>query len=153
MEIPAVDESTHLPDMRLFWRPGCPYCTRLRRGLARRGVTLPEVNIWQDPAAAAAVRAVTGGSETVPTVVVGDRALVNPSPAAVLAAVEELAPGSLSAARPPSRVRVVRVAQWMAVAVCIAVSELVSRGGHPDVGYIFDGLAFASYRLVGRLAR
>ncbi|MEV4656607.1 hypothetical protein [Micromonospora sp. NPDC049301] len=36
------------------------------------------VDIWQDPAGAAAVRAIAGGNETVPTVVLGDRAVVNP---------------------------------------------------------------------------
>ncbi len=36
-------------------------------------------NIWTDPAAAARVRSVAGGDETVPTVFVGDTALVNPS--------------------------------------------------------------------------
>jgi inosine-uridine nucleoside N-ribohydrolase len=41
-------------------------------------VPFTEVNIWQDPAAAAAVRAVADGNETVPTVEVGGRWLVNP---------------------------------------------------------------------------
>jgi hypothetical protein len=45
-----------------------------------------QVNIWEDPQAAARVRSVAGGNETVPTVVVGYRALVNPSVGAVLAA-------------------------------------------------------------------
>jgi hypothetical protein len=52
-----------------------------------------EVNIWRDPAAAARVREITGGNETVPTVIVGERAMVNPSRAQVLAAVRPPQPG------------------------------------------------------------
>ena len=62
----------------VYTRPGCPYCFMLRRGLRRRGVPFTEVNIWADADAAAAVRAVADGNETVPTVHVGDRWLVNP---------------------------------------------------------------------------
>ena len=63
------------PEIEVLWRPGCPYCSRLRRDLARAGVVTVEHDIWADPAAAARVREATGGNETVPTVVVGDRAL------------------------------------------------------------------------------
>ncbi|HEU5353146.1 MAG TPA: glutaredoxin domain-containing protein [Actinocrinis sp.] len=70
----------------LFTRPGCPYCFKLRLKLRARRMPFREVNIWQDPEAAAAVRAVAEGNETVPTVHVGDHWLVNPSLRAVLAA-------------------------------------------------------------------
>ncbi len=63
----------------VYWRPGCPWCALLRRRLRRAGLAAREVNIWEDPAAAARVRSITGGDETVPTVVVGDLAMVNPS--------------------------------------------------------------------------
>jgi mycoredoxin len=64
----------------VYWRPGCPYCLRLRLatfGLAGRASW---VNIWRDPEAAAAVRAVAEGNETVPTVVAGGDSRVNPDP-------------------------------------------------------------------------
>jgi mycoredoxin len=67
----------------LYARPGCPYCFMLRRGLRRRGVAFTEIDIWQDPAAAAAVRAVADGNETVPTVHVAGQWLVNPRAAVV----------------------------------------------------------------------
>lgn len=67
------------PTVDVYWRPGCPFCASLRRGLRRRGVNARWHDIWEDPEAAAVVRAATGGDETVPTVVVGGRALVNPS--------------------------------------------------------------------------
>jgi hypothetical protein len=48
-------------------------------------VALDERNIWEDPDAAAFVRSVARGNETVPTVVVRGSALVNPPAAEVLA--------------------------------------------------------------------
>ncbi|MFJ8195900.1 glutaredoxin domain-containing protein [Streptomyces sp. NPDC096152] len=65
----------------VFWRPGCTYCLRLRFRLGRRARQLHWVNIWRDPAGAAAVRAANEGDETVPTVVVGGQPHVNPDPA------------------------------------------------------------------------
>ena len=71
----------------LFWRPGCPYCSRLQRKLRRAGLEVDQVNIWTDPEAAAQLRSFTGGDETVPTLLVGEQALVNPSPRRAVAAI------------------------------------------------------------------
>jgi glutaredoxin len=65
----------------VYWRPGCTYCLRLRVRLGRHSRRAHWVDIWRDPAGAAAVRAATGGDETVPTVVVAGRPHVNPDPA------------------------------------------------------------------------
>ncbi|QLQ36054.1 glutaredoxin domain-containing protein [Micromonospora robiginosa] len=65
----------------VYWRPGCTYCLRLRLRLGRRARRAYWVDIWRDPAGAAAVREVTGGDETVPTVALPDGAVVNPDPA------------------------------------------------------------------------
>ncbi|MGW7381038.1 glutaredoxin domain-containing protein [Streptomyces sp. NPDC054794] len=65
----------------VFWRPGCPYCLRLRIRLGRSAHRLHWVNIWRDPAGAAVVRAANDGNETVPTVVVAGRPHTNPDPA------------------------------------------------------------------------
>lgn len=63
----------------IYWRPGCRYCRRLRFRLGRDARRAHWVDIWRDPAAAAAVRAVADGNETVPTVALPDgRARVNP---------------------------------------------------------------------------
>lgn len=78
-----------LPLVRLYWRPGCGFCMMLRFRLHRQHLAMEEVNIWEDPDAAAFVRSVAGGNETVPTVVVGDRVFVNPSPREVIGAVVE----------------------------------------------------------------
>ncbi|WP_328904079.1 hypothetical protein OHR86_32655 [Streptomyces sp. NBC_00441] len=65
----------------VFWRPGCAYCLRLRFRLRRHARRLHWVDIWRDPEAAAAVRAVNDGNETVPTVFVAGRPHTNPDPA------------------------------------------------------------------------
>lgn len=62
----------------VFWRPGCVYCLRLRLRLGRDARRLHWVDIWRDPEAAAAVRAVNDGNETVPTVFVAGRPHTNP---------------------------------------------------------------------------
>ena len=80
----------------VFWRPGCHYCWRLRRGLHRAGARVNEVNIWEDPDAAAKVRSIAGGNETVPTVVIGERVFVNPPLREVLREIECRLPGVLA---------------------------------------------------------
>ena len=72
--------------VEVYWRPGCPFCRMLLRPLRRSGLVLREVNIWEDPEAAVRVRSIAGGNETVPTVFIGDQALVNPSMRQVLQA-------------------------------------------------------------------
>ncbi|MGW7680904.1 glutaredoxin domain-containing protein [Kribbella sp. NPDC054772] len=64
----------------VYWRPGCQFCLRLRFALLGSAGGASWVNIWSDPKAAAAVRAVADGNETVPTVVVGGESRVNPAP-------------------------------------------------------------------------
>jgi mycoredoxin len=66
-------------DIVMYARPGCPFCTMLRANLAAAGIVYRERDIWQDPQAAAAVRAVANGNEVVPTINIGDAWLVNPS--------------------------------------------------------------------------
>jgi glutaredoxin-like protein len=73
------------PTVTVYWRPGCPYCASLRRGLQRAGLATAEVDIWSDPAAASFVRSHADGNETVPTVDVAGTVVVNPSTRRVLA--------------------------------------------------------------------
>lgn len=67
------------PDVTVYWRPGCVFCSGLLFRLDRSDIVYRKVNIWEDEAGAAFVRSVARGNETVPTVKVGNRALVNPS--------------------------------------------------------------------------
>ena len=70
-------------NVSIYWRPGCPYCLRLRMALGRLGERAEWLNIWEDEEAAAFVRSVNDGNETVPTVVIDGVALTNPRPAVV----------------------------------------------------------------------
>jgi mycoredoxin len=76
----SVDEAVRRGKPIVYWRPGCQYCLRLRLTLTGAAGRASWVNIWTEPEAAAAVRAVAGGNETVPTVVVGGESRVNPDP-------------------------------------------------------------------------
>jgi mycoredoxin len=75
-----------------YWRPGCPFCSMLRRGLDKAGIETVDHNIRDDPNDAATVRFHANGNETVPTVVVGDVGLVNPSAKQVAEHLEHFAP-------------------------------------------------------------
>jgi mycoredoxin len=69
----------------VYRRPGCPYCERLRRRIGRdRDAVVTWVDIWRDAEAAAFVRGVNDGNETVPTVVADGTAYSNPEPSEVL---------------------------------------------------------------------
>ena len=79
------------PSVEFYWRPGCFFCSSLERNLTGHGVSLSKHNIWENPDDAAFVRSVADGNETVPTVVVGGVAMVNPSAAQVAAVLAEQA--------------------------------------------------------------
>ncbi len=109
-----VDDVIPLPDglggdaaVTVMWRPGCPFCALLLGRLERTGLAFERVDIWAEPSAAAWVRTVADGNETVPTVRIGGHdgavALVNPSATQVLEAVQRLAPEAMPSAddRPP----------------------------------------------------
>lgn len=110
--------------VEVLWRPGCPFCSRLRGELARAGVTTTERDIWSDPDAAARVRAATGGDETVPTVLVGNRALVNPRLAQVVAAVRAELPDEAEAILGDATTRPVPAAWREGAAAGVAVALL-----------------------------
>ncbi len=62
-----------------YWRPGCPFCMMLEKGLEKKGIEMVKHNIWEDSKAADYVRSVADGNETVPTVKIGEQVRVNPS--------------------------------------------------------------------------
>lgn len=74
--VAATEKSVPL----IYWRPGCIFCLRLRVALLLRGKKAVWTNIRADAAAAARVRSVNDGNETVPTVFVGTEHRTNPSP-------------------------------------------------------------------------
>ena len=80
------------PVIEFFWRPGCGFCSMLELDLDRADIAVVKRNIWEDPEAAAVVRSVANGNETVPTIRIGDRSLVNPELGAVVDVVRQVAP-------------------------------------------------------------
>jgi peroxiredoxin/glutaredoxin len=84
--VPAGDA----PQVHVYWRPGCPFCMTLRGQLRRAGLPTVEHDIWSDADAAAVVRHHANGNETVPTVIIGDLALVNPGAATVVSRAAEV---------------------------------------------------------------
>ena len=71
-------------DVVIYWRPGCGFCARLRSRLGAAAEKATWLNIWQDEEAAAFVRSVNDGNETVPTVVMDGIPVTNPNPSVVL---------------------------------------------------------------------
>ena len=70
----------------VYWRPGCPFCSRLRFAVRKDRGSITWVNIWQDDEARAFVASVNNGNETVPTVVIDDVPHTNPDPSVVMRA-------------------------------------------------------------------
>ncbi|GAB2748626.1 hypothetical protein GCM10027174_23740 [Salinifilum aidingensis] len=99
----STETGEQVTAIEYYWRPGCPFCMALESSLRSSGLPRQEVNIWEDPQAAARVREATGGDEIVPTVFVGARALVNPSLQQVEDAVRENAPHLLDAEQRPGQ--------------------------------------------------
>lgn len=70
----------------IYWRPGCVYCLRLRGALGKSKDKATWISIWADEDAAAFVRSINDGNETVPTVRIGESVHTNPDPEIVRAA-------------------------------------------------------------------
>lgn len=90
----ATEDGMHgrVEAVEVFWRPGCPFLDGLGRTLDDAGVPTNLRNIWESPADAAVVRSIADGNETVPTLIIGPVALVNPSERLVMATLREHAP-------------------------------------------------------------
>lgn len=148
---------TEQATVTLYWRPGCPYCARLRRGLQRAGGSVAEVNIWDEPAGAAVVRAATGGDEAVPTLVVGAESLVNPSTRRALEAIRAYAPDLIDRAADARR-RGRRNfggrlgGRWALLGLVVTLSLLAEATGHVSLSWGVDAVALAAYA-VARVIR
>jgi mycoredoxin len=78
--------------LTMYTTQWCAFCRRLKSQLARDGITMTEVDIERDLAAAEYVMSVNGGNQTVPTVVFPDGSvMVNPSALQVKKRMGELA--------------------------------------------------------------
>ncbi len=139
----------------LYWRPKCPDCLHLRRQLDKLGISTVEHNIWEDPSASAFVRKVANGNETVPTVVICNFNLVNPTIDEVVAAIKAVDASLITdnLDRIPSRFDKLAVIQWTIIFTLIALSFFIEYLGQRSLSWATDGvnaifwLVMRSYRL------
>lgn len=90
-QISTDDVSTHTAAVTMYSTTWCGYCQRLKAQLGRAGIEWAEVDIEADAEAAARVKEINGGNETVPTLVFADgSALTNPSLKQVQARLAEI---------------------------------------------------------------
>jgi mycoredoxin len=67
-------------ELTMYTTVWCGHCRRLKVQLTRAGISFREVDIEHDAAAAAFVAGLTGGDQTVPTVLLPDGSvLTNPT--------------------------------------------------------------------------
>jgi glutaredoxin len=111
----------------VYGRPGCPGLRPVLNLLAKADVTYEYIDIRQDAAAAARLRAWANGHESVPTVVLPNgRVLVEPGTMGLRRALRELGLGNealtpVAAARAGLSNRVYLVMALIALAIIIAV--------------------------------
>ncbi len=85
-EVESPPDDTPIVNLPVvYWRPMCGFCARLLGALEQAEIAVELRDIWDDPKAAAFVRSVNDGAETVPTVVLPDgRTATNPPPEALI---------------------------------------------------------------------
>lgn len=89
------------------------------------------------------MRSLAGGNETVPTVLVGERALVNPFASEVL---------RQPLARAGRAAQLLRIITWSVIGVLVALSVAADTAGQAGLSWLADGAAVAIW-LLSRLAR
>lgn len=79
-------------DVIVYMTTWCPFCRSLLESMAAAGITWDEVDVDEDPVAAAKVEQINGGNRVVPTVEFADGStLTNPDVAEVRAKLSSLA--------------------------------------------------------------
>jgi glutaredoxin 3 len=61
------------PNVVMYSTTFCPYCDRARNLLARKGVSVQEIKVDEDPAQRDLMLQRSGGRRTVPQIFVGER--------------------------------------------------------------------------------
>jgi mycoredoxin len=84
--------SDQIDAIDFYWRPGCGFCMALDRSLKKAGIPMDKKNIWENDSYLNTVRMHANGNETVPTVVIGNTAMVNPRVGQVIEALRSEAP-------------------------------------------------------------
>lgn len=139
------------PVVEVLWRPGCPYCSALRRELDRRSVSASWRNIWQDNEARSLVRAANNGNETVPTVRIGERTLTNPSWRQLAPLLGDQPRFDPAARRTSERMR--RSLSWLPFLALVVLSFALDAVGHTGASWAVDPFAVAAWWLTRPLRR
>ena len=61
-----------MPKVRIYTTPFCPYCSRAKSLLTRKGVEFEEIDVFMDSAARDEMLGRSGGVRTVPQIFIGD---------------------------------------------------------------------------------
>jgi glutaredoxin 3 len=61
-----------MPKVRIYTTPICPFCMRAKALLAKKGVTVEEIDIFVDDESRKDMQAKTNGARTVPQIFIGD---------------------------------------------------------------------------------
>lgn len=81
-----------MSDVIVYMTTWCPFCHSLFEAMADQGITWDEVDVDEDPLAAAKVEQINGGNRVVPTVEFADGStMTNPDVTAVVAKLKVLA--------------------------------------------------------------
>ncbi len=152
---PSAAEGRARPEeTTVYWRPGCGSCATLMRDLDRVRLPVRAVDIGQDEVAARTVRSLADGNETVPTVVVADRGLVNPSALDVVEAAASADPELLGRLDDRELARLRRGSWWtgLALSLVVALAWFALATSNPTTTYHFaPALVAASWPVARRL--
>lgn len=61
-----------MAEVKIYTKPGCPYCAAAKEDLQKRGVEYREFDVKADPKHAEAALEYSGGERIVPVIVTGD---------------------------------------------------------------------------------
>lgn len=59
--------------VRIYTTPFCPYCTRAKSLLAKKGIEFEEIDVYMDSGARQEMTEKSGGGRTVPQIFIGER--------------------------------------------------------------------------------
>lgn len=126
MEFEKLEETGQ--PLVVYGRPGCPGLRPVLNLLDKAGVAYEYVDVRQDAEAAARLRSLAGGHESVPTIIMPDgRALVEPGTLGLRRALQEAGLGNEALESPAAAVqaglsnRVYWVMALIALAITIAI--------------------------------
>ncbi len=58
-----------MADVKMYTKPGCPYCAAARENYAKKGIAFDEINVIDNPRAQAELLKFSGGQKIVPVIV------------------------------------------------------------------------------------